>query len=652
MFKLINSIMGLLQKSDGVAYHPNSDYSKELDNVPRWPPFDNGLPNLPVETILKTQNELIEQIHRQITNPLVDEAILNFVRYVHLLPATKDENHRGAGGLFRMGLEVAYHSVRQAEGKIFTAAETPDVRQQTEPKWRFAAFLAGLCCETYRVMSGMVITAPDGKKWPALNTPLVDWLEQGGHERYFLSWVQNNSLSSHQAQTMSSYVANQIIPVEATLQISTDYNEIALALMATINGSGMDHPNPLTTIVQDVRGKIIQKDIDGDKSSFGKAIVGTHLDPYIITAMRKLIHNGTWKVNEKGSRVWVDKLGGIYIIWKTAFPELYQNLESQQIKGVPNDMHVIADMMVKGGAFNQDAAKNSNYFMIYPPTSNDSYPAVKIDRLDIIFDLDTQRALKPVPNDLRKPAPAQMTDEQIGRKISKAVTNGQQKNAEIIGNIEAQKPQQNQQDMLDLSVQPNIQPLETNSAQIEVVNYTDPDLSDIPPPDAEYTPDISAHIVFGDQDDESHSPSSAEDEFIDPDMGLLIPVSTSEPQLNANQKIELQKLDPKTAKFIESAILSHQLSKIDPRNKPVGFVHTHKDNSKQSILLYAIPLTHADTLKLDRVLMTTQLHSAKFAWTEAGKTQKVVSLHVPQTNKKEMCIVLKAEISKLLELTT
>ena len=652
MLKLINSILSLLNKSEGVPYHPDADYSKDLDNVPRWPPFDNGLPNVPIETILKTQNEMIQLIHRQITNPLVDEAILNFVRYVHLLPATKDENHRGAGGLFRMGLEVAYHSVRQAEGKIFTAAETPDVRQQTEPKWRFAAFLAGLCCETYRVMSGMVITAPDGKKWPALNMPLVDWLEQNGHERYYLRWVQNNSLSSHQAQTMSTYVANQIIPVEATLQISTDYNEIALALMATINGSGMDHPNPLTTIVQDVRGKIIQKDIDGDKSSFGKAIVGTHLDPYIITAMRKLIHSGTWKVNEKGSRIWVDQLGGIYIIWKTAFPELYQNLEFQQIKGVPNDMHVIADMMVKGGAFNQDTAKNSNYWMIYPPTSNDSYPAVKVDRLDIIFDLDTQRTIKVIPHDLRRPAPLQVSAEQSGKNISKLVTNVKAKNTDNIGNNQAQIPQQNQQDNLDFDIQPNIQPLDTYSGEIELLNFAAPDASDLPPPEGDYSSDISSHVVFEDQFSEPVQSSSTEDEYVDPDMGMLIPISTSEPQLNPNQKIELQKLDPKTSNFLETVILAHQLSKIDKKNKPIGFVYTHSNSSKKSILLYAIPLTHADSLGLDRVLVTTQLHNVKFAWIEEGKTQKVVTLPVPHVNRKEVCIILKSEISKLLELTT
>lgn len=658
MLTLINKIYSLLSKTQPTI-HPDPDFSTDLQNVPRWPPFDNGLPNIPIEQILRTQADLIDRINQTLKNELVNEAINNFVRYVHLLPATKDENHRGAGGLFRMGLEVAYFSLRSSEGKIFTAAETPDVRQLTEPKWRFAAFLAGLCCDTYRVMSGMVITSPDGYKWPALNIPLADWLEKNNYDRYYLRWVPNASLSSHQAQTMSSYVASQIIPIKATQEISTDFNEIALAMMATINGSGLDHPNPLTTIVQDVRMRVVQKDLGADNSSFGKAIVGTHLEPYILTAMRKLIINGTWKINEKGARLWVDNTGGIYLIWKTAFNEILSNLDALTIKGVPNDMHVLSDMMVKAGAFTPDTAKNSNYWMIYPPTSNDGFPAVKISSMDVVFDLDTQKSIKPVKHDLKKvhsqPAQTPLAATNKPEKVINQVINDPPKTGSTVDNIDNHITHENQPHTTQVNDQPSYQPLDMFNDDILMDNHPSepPQYTDIPYNGQTSEQIFDNYVVYDNNENEMQAGSTnieQEDPEIEPDN--LIPSMAKEPNLTPNQKIELQKLDPKTYSFMESVILAHQLSKISNKSKPIGFIHKYAGGNKNNSLLYAIPLSHADTLKLDRVLITTQLHKHDFAWIEPGQTRKVESLQVPQSNKKEMCIILKSNISKILELTT
>lgn len=654
MQSLINKIYQFLLKQPEVI-HPDPDFSSDLQNVPRWPPFDNGLPNIPIDQILRTQADLISNIKKSLRNDLVDQAINNFVRYVHLLPATKDQNHRGAGGLFRMGLEVAFYSVRASEGRIFTAAETPDVRQLTEPKWRFAAFLAGLCCDTYRVMSGMVITSSDGHRWPALNIPLAEWLEKNNYDRYYLRWVPNASLSSHQAQTMSSYVASQIIPIQATQEIATDFNEIALALMATINGSGLDHPNPLTTIVQDVRMRVIQKDLGADNSSFGKAIVGTHLEPYILTAMRKLVTNGVWKINEKGARLWVDKTGSVYLIWKTAFTEILHNLDTQTIKGVPNDMHVLSDMMVKSEAFTPDTAKNSAYWMVYPPTAKEPYPAVRIASMDVIFDLDTQKAIKPVDYDMRRPSPEVIDAQKAAQKVSNKVTNTPATEANNVGNNSQAKTQHKQPVIDTQPVQQEIQLLDTEPAENIAESHANLDLlyDQFPPAssdDMEPFVDISSHLTYG--DDSQPIPAYEEPPYIDPDMDALIPSSAQEPQLSPLQKIELQKLDKKTSDFLESVVLSHQLSKIDSKHKPVGFIYKYAGGNKNNSLLYAIPLSHADALKLDRLVITQQLHKNDFAWIEPGQTRKVESLTVPQLNKKEMCVILNSKTSKLFELVT
>ena len=86
----------------------------EQEDIPRYPPFAKGLPAADTKRILETQSELITRIKgilrftaedfAETVNPVIE----NYAAYVHLLPASEAHHHRGAGGLFRHGLEVGF----------------------------------------------------------------------------------------------------------------------------------------------------------------------------------------------------------------------------------------------------------------------------------------------------------------------------------------------------------------------------------------------------------------------------------------------------------------------------------------------------------------------------------------------------------------
>ncbi|MCV5855159.1 TraI domain-containing protein, partial [Escherichia coli] len=84
------------------------------EEIPRYPPFAKGLPMAPVDKVLQTQNELIQKIRSTLGftqeeyDRLVMPVIGRYAAFVHLLPASEAHHHRGAGGLFRHGLEVAF----------------------------------------------------------------------------------------------------------------------------------------------------------------------------------------------------------------------------------------------------------------------------------------------------------------------------------------------------------------------------------------------------------------------------------------------------------------------------------------------------------------------------------------------------------------
>jgi hypothetical protein len=110
--------------------------------------------------------------------------VRRYAAFVHLLPATADAHFREPGGLLRLGLEVGLHAVQAADGQLFAAQGTVTERRALAPRWRTAAFLAGLCADLYRPISTAAIIADDGARWLPLRGPLADWLAAGDRAGY------------------------------------------------------------------------------------------------------------------------------------------------------------------------------------------------------------------------------------------------------------------------------------------------------------------------------------------------------------------------------------------------------------------------------------------------------------------------------------
>jgi conjugal transfer pilus assembly protein TraI len=92
------------------------DVSIDDAEIPRYLPFLKGLPVAAPARIVTTQSELIARLQDGLAftdtrfAALVRPVIERYAAFVHLLPASEAHHHRGAGGLFRHGLEVAFHA--------------------------------------------------------------------------------------------------------------------------------------------------------------------------------------------------------------------------------------------------------------------------------------------------------------------------------------------------------------------------------------------------------------------------------------------------------------------------------------------------------------------------------------------------------------
>lgn len=121
-------------------------------NTPRWPPFMQGLPSATPDELLATQDIYVlrlresSKLEREDFDRYILPCLRNYARFVHLLPASQEHHHRGAGGLLRHGMEVASYASGIAYATAFASHDTvPSKKKDVDLRWRNACLLSGLC---------------------------------------------------------------------------------------------------------------------------------------------------------------------------------------------------------------------------------------------------------------------------------------------------------------------------------------------------------------------------------------------------------------------------------------------------------------------------------------------------------------------------
>lgn len=359
--------------------------------VPRYPPTDRGLPLVSIEDVLASQSELITRIQRtaglkpEDYASLIQPVIHNFARYVHLLPATNTLNHRGAGGLFRMGLELGLYSLQVANSTSFTSkgSTSSEARFRNHPKWVFATFIAAICGEIYRPISNMVVVDDEGKKWSQLLSPLYDWLSENNKKRYYIIWNAQEGDEIGFQQANSAYLLTSIVPQSSLQYLNDGDNDIMLAMTSCVTGAQGSNTQ-ISKIVDSIRHKVVQKDLKTNSESFGMQIVGAHLEPHLLDAMRRLMKDGTWTVNIKGARIWYSKNDGLFVVWFAAAREILKLVEKDGRQGIPQDADTLADILIACGAADS-TDEGERYWSIQIPGSMQLLGAIKISDPEILL---------------------------------------------------------------------------------------------------------------------------------------------------------------------------------------------------------------------------------------------------------------------------
>lgn len=357
-------------------------YHWSADDIPRYPPFMKGLPAVPPDRILETQQELIERIANTSVLPPEDfrrlflPVIERFASFVHLLPASQAHHHRGAGGLFRHSLEVAYWALQAADKVLLDITGTPSQRREREPRWQFAVFVAALCHDAGKPVTDVIVTNSDrSQTWKPIREDLYTWAARTATDAYFLEWRDGRA---RQHTALSSMIADRIIGVQALEWIGETGTDLIVWLMEslTCNPSAANRLHDLVV-------KADQTSVERDLRTLGVAMagydIGVPVERHLTDVMRRFVREGVWLVNEPGARLW--NIGGhVYLVWPAGGEDLARQVREDGIPGIPRTPDGILDMLVERqiAFLREGAAPEDRLWKIAPACLAAKIPDIKL----------------------------------------------------------------------------------------------------------------------------------------------------------------------------------------------------------------------------------------------------------------------------------
>lgn len=322
----------------------------EDDEIPRYPPFAKGLPVAPLDKVMLTQRELVSRIQQTLglsqaeSDELLRPVLENYASFVHLLPASEAHHHRGAGGLFRHGLEVAFWATQASEAIIFVRDGTPRQRREQEPCWRFAVCLAALLHDLGKPLSDVVVTNKAGStEWNPYAETLLEWATENAVDRYFLRW---NKGRHQRHERLATLALNMILTPAVRRYLRGPGPDLMKAVVEAISGTSALHP--VTQLVLKADQESVKRDLRESRLSIDEHSIGLSIEPYIIDGIRSLVSSRRWKVNVSGAEVW-NLEEGVFIAWRTASQSLVRHLQDKDIPAVPHDPDTLADYLIERG---------------------------------------------------------------------------------------------------------------------------------------------------------------------------------------------------------------------------------------------------------------------------------------------------------------
>jgi hypothetical protein len=324
-----------------------------LSEIPRYPPFSEGLPATSVEAILASQSRLIERLQATLGLTLeefaqwVQPVLRRYAAFVHLLPASEHHHHSGAGGLWRHSLEVAVGAAQASEAVMFSTHEAPQLRRELAPRWRLAAGLAGLLHDAGKPLSDLTVVDRAGElTWNPYFEDCIAWATRHKIKRYRIQWATRQP---KRHQIFAVLCVDRLLPPATTAYLSALGTQPMASLLETLTGQAGD-PSLLQLVQQADQASVSQ-----DLKRNG---LGTTVEHYVLGVIRRFVQSGHWQVNAPDAKIW-HFTQGTFLDWGRGFPDVLARIRQDQAPGVPQELDRLADFLIERGVAQPSCIEDS-----------------------------------------------------------------------------------------------------------------------------------------------------------------------------------------------------------------------------------------------------------------------------------------------------
>lgn len=301
---------------------------------------ETALPIVKPEAILRHHEDRIVRTRQLlglsagIFDAHVLPVFLALAEYCNTLPASNRSHYRYPLGAFGFAVDLAHNCAQSAAGAVFEPGVSAEDRPLLEPRWRLAATLAGLCREMHRIAHECKVTHGD-ETWGPYSESLYSWATRIGAREVYIRWLSSAAAggSGRDKMAANAYLARSVIPTSTLDYMYAGSERIARSFLDYLAGAP-ETTNPIAALVDRCRAATLQRQLETESRNYGVPVIGIHLEPLIVEAIRARVQDGTWTVNQKGSVVFVTD-NGVFMKWPIAARDISRYLTEQKVVSAP-----------------------------------------------------------------------------------------------------------------------------------------------------------------------------------------------------------------------------------------------------------------------------------------------------------------------------
>ena len=107
--------------------------------------------------------------------------------------------------------------------------------------------------------------------------------------------------------------------------------------------------NTLDQLVRRSAALVIDRDLRSNVDLYGKPQFGSHLERYLVDAMRRLVSEGKWVPQRREVAPLAWSRTACFVLWPQAAADMIELLRQDQLPGIPKAPETIAEILAAAG---------------------------------------------------------------------------------------------------------------------------------------------------------------------------------------------------------------------------------------------------------------------------------------------------------------